>query len=74
MTFTPSPKPWRDLPLAKLPSPCFIVDEARLLANLAILDTVQRRTQAKVLLALKGFAMFSTFPLLRRVLDGTCAS
>ena len=67
-------RPWKDLPLASLPSPCFVVDETRLAANLAILADVRRRTGAKILLALKGFAMFSVFPLLRTVLDGTCAS
>ncbi len=70
----PAPRPWTELPLTAFPSPCFIVDEARLAANLEILNQVRRRTGARVLLALKGFAMFSTFPLLRTVLDGTCAS
>jgi carboxynorspermidine decarboxylase len=57
-----------------LPTPCFVVDEARLAANLAVLNRVQERTGAKILLALKGFAMFSVFPLLRRTLHGVCAS
>ncbi len=69
-----APRSWSELPLAALPSPCFIVDESRLAANISILDSVQRRTGAKVLLALKGFAMPSTFPLLKTVLAGTCAS
>lgn len=63
---------------ASFPSPCFVIDEDRLVANAAILDEVQRRTGAKVLLALKGYAAWSTFPLLSRahagVLHGTCAS
>ena len=58
----------------RLPSPCFVVDEQLLEKNLAILDRVQRETGARVLLALKCFAMFSVFPLLNRVLKGTCAS
>lgn len=66
--------PWSELPIAAFPSPCFIVDEARLLANAAVLNQVHVRTGAKVLLALKGFAMFSTFPALRGALAGTCAS
>ncbi len=74
----PAPLPWEELlspaRTGDLPTPCFVVDEARLAANLAVLDTVRRRTGARVLLALKGFAMFSTFPLLRQVLDGACAS
>ena len=70
----PQPKPWHTLPLNTLPSPCFIVDETRLLANLSVLSNVHIRTGAKILLALKGFAMFSVFGLLRGVLSGTCAS
>lgn len=69
-----SVKPWSALPLEKLPSPCFIVDEARLLANMAVMEQVKARTGAKILLALKGFAMFSVFGLLKGTLAGTCAS
>ncbi|MBU0673719.1 MAG: carboxynorspermidine decarboxylase [Proteobacteria bacterium] len=55
-------------------SPCFVVDEAQILRNLAVLDQVQQRTGCKILLALKGFAMFSIFPLLNQTLHGACAS
>jgi carboxynorspermidine decarboxylase len=55
-------------------TPAFVVDEGLLRCNLAILDDVKLRTGCKILLALKCFAMFSVFPLLRTVLDGTCAS
>ncbi|MEZ0576933.1 carboxynorspermidine decarboxylase [Halodesulfovibrio aestuarii] len=58
----------------RLPSPCFVVDEATLADNAAILDSVQQRTGAKILLALKGFATYSTFPVLNGILHGTCAS
>jgi carboxynorspermidine decarboxylase len=50
------------------------VDEERLAANLAVLDLVRQRSGARILLALKAFAMFSVFPLLRGVLHGVCAS
>lgn len=50
------------------------MDEAKLADNAAILDSVQQRTGAKILLALKGFATYSTFPVLSGVLHGTCAS
>ena len=56
------------------PTPAFVVDEAALERNLAILDAVKRRTGCRVLLALKAFSMFSVFPRMRRVLDGCCAS
>ncbi len=60
--------------LSKLVTPCYIVDEAKLAANLRRLDEVQARTGAKILLALKGFSMFSTFPQIKKVLSGTAAS
>jgi carboxynorspermidine decarboxylase len=57
-----------------VPSPCFVVDEAALRDNLEALADIRRRSGAKVLLALKAFAMFDQFPLIREYLDGTCAS
>ena len=62
----------------RFPSPCFVTDMERLRANVAVLDSVQRRTQAKILLALKAFAQWSVFPALSRAqagpLYGCCAS
>ncbi len=55
-------------------SPSYIVDEVALEYNLQILDSVQKKTGCKILLALKGFAMFSTFPQVRQYLTGVCAS
>lgn len=63
-----------DLDLAALPTPCYVVDEAALERNLMRLDSVQQQSGCKILLALKGFAMFSVFPLLRRYLHGVAAS
>ncbi len=60
--------------LNEVETPCYVVDEGRLESNLLRLDEVQRRTGARILLALKGFAMFSTFPLIRRYLQGVAAS
>jgi len=56
------------------PTPSFVIDRVLLRKNLGILDSVQKRTGAKILLALKGFAMFSSFPLVREYLHGICAS
>ncbi len=55
-------------------TPCYVCDETRLTQNLELLGELQERTGCVVLLALKAFAMFSTFPLLRRYLAGTAAS
>ncbi len=56
------------------PSPSYVIDLGRLRHNLAILKEVQQRSGAKILLALKAFAMWSTFPLIRESLQGVCAS
>ncbi|WP_243372556.1 carboxynorspermidine decarboxylase [Geotalea sp. SG265] len=56
------------------PSPAYVVDLGRLRHNLAILDDVQRRSGAKILLALKAFSMWSVFPIIRETLHGVCAS
>lgn len=58
----------------ELPTPCFLVDENRLVQNLAVLRDVAERTGAKILLAQKAFSMFSVYPLLREYLAGTTAS
>ena len=56
------------------PSPSFVVDLGRLRHNLAILDEVQKRSGAKILMALKAFSMWSVFPIISRTLHGVCAS
>jgi len=56
------------------PSPAYVVDLGRLRHNLAILDQVQQRSGAKILLALKAYALWPTFPLIRQTLQGVCAS
>jgi carboxynorspermidine decarboxylase len=63
-----------NLDVDAVPSPCFVVDEDLLERNLELLDSVQRRAGCKILLALKGFSMFSTFPLVGRYLHGVTAS
>src|SRR5271157_1325426 len=68
------PRRLREIALEDLPSPCYLVDEDSLEANLQILDNVQQQTGCKILLALKGFAMWATFPLVGQYLSGTCAS
>ncbi|ADW19167.1 carboxynorspermidine decarboxylase [Desulfobulbus propionicus DSM 2032] len=59
---------------ARVVTPAFVVDEGLLADNLALLAQVKQATGCKILLALKCFAMFSVFPLLRQVLDGVCCS
>ncbi len=63
-----------DRMLRLAPSPAYVVDLGKLRENLAVLDRVQRESGARILLALKGFSMWSVFPLLRQTLHGVCAS
>src|SRR5690606_30066058 len=57
-----------------LDTPYFAVDLGLLRRNLAVLRRVQDESSAKVLLALKGFAMWSVFPIARGYLSGITAS
>ena len=59
---------------SQLPSACFVLEEAKLKRNLDIMKYVQQESGAKIILALKGFAMFRVFPLIREYLHGTTAS
>jgi len=58
----------------QIPSPCFVLEERLLRRNLELLKDVQDRTGAEIICALKGFAMFSTFPMIREYLKGATAS
>jgi carboxynorspermidine decarboxylase len=56
------------------PTPCFVVNLEKLEDNLKVLDRVQQRSGAKILLALKGFAFHPAAPLVMRYLKGTTSS
>jgi carboxynorspermidine decarboxylase len=58
----------------KVPSPCFVLDEQYLRENLELLHRIKKEAGISILVALKGFAMWSTFPLLKKYLDGATAS
>ena len=55
-------------------TPYYLCEEALLEKNLLLLDRVQKESGAKIILALKGFAMHSTFPLISKYLKGCTAS
>lgn len=57
-----------------LPSPCWLLEENLLQKNLKILKMVKDKSGAKVLLALKGYALWKSFDTIRPYLDGCCAS
>jgi len=60
--------------LSRVDSPAFVVDAAKLRANLAVLADVRDRAGIKVLAALKAFSMWKVAPIVGEYLDGVCTS
>ncbi len=58
----------------EIPSPCYVLEEPLLERNLKLLNRVRREAGVTVLCALKGFAMWSAFPLVKQYLNGATAS
>jgi len=59
---------------SSLPSPCWVLEEHKLIENLKIIEHIKQKSGAKVLLALKGYALWKSFPTLQPYLNGCCAS
>jgi len=55
-------------------TPLYLIDTALIEENMRIMQYVKDRTGCKILHALKAYATTATFPLMRKYLDGTCAS
>ena len=60
--------------LSTLPSPCWLLEEEKLQKNLELISDIKQQSGAKILLALKGYALWKSFPLIKPYLDGCCAS
>lgn len=60
--------------LKQIPSPCFVLEEALLRRNLELISRVQKESGAQIILAFKGFAMWSAFPIVREYINGATAS
>ncbi|MBV1861507.1 MAG: carboxynorspermidine decarboxylase [Nannocystaceae bacterium] len=63
-----------DYDISALETPAFVCDLGALDRNLKILQRVQAESGCKILLALKGFAMWSTFEQVSKSLPGVTAS
>ena len=57
-----------------LPNPAYVLDEAQLRTNMLVLEEVQKEANVSILCALKGYSMWSSFPLLNQYLAGATAS
>lgn len=61
-------------PFSALPTPAYVIEEAQLRENAALLASVMRETGCKILLAQKAFSNYDFYPLLSEYLAGTEAS
>ncbi|MHB2265996.1 carboxynorspermidine decarboxylase [Aliihoeflea sp. PC F10.4] len=55
-------------------TPYYLIDKSKLMDNMKIIDHVREKSGAKALLALKCFATWSVFDLMREHMDGTTSS
>lgn len=60
--------------LNRVDSPAFVVDAAKLRANLQVLAEIRDEADIKMLAALKAFSMWSVAPIIGEYLDGVCTS
>ena len=60
--------------ISRVRTPCYLISTAAIQRNCQILAEVRRQTGAKILLALKAFALPAAFSVIRQYLDGVCAS
>ena len=59
---------------SEIPSPCYVLDEKLLRQNLELMQHVKQASGVHIIVAFKGYAMWSSFPLIRQYLDGATAS
>jgi carboxynorspermidine decarboxylase len=57
-----------------IPSPCYVLEENLLIANLELLHRVQQEAGMEIICALKGFSFYHEFPLIKQYLAGATAS
>ncbi|PXA74216.1 carboxynorspermidine decarboxylase [Vibrio sp. 11986-1-5] len=59
---------------SELNTPYFMIDEAKLIANLEIAKRLKERSGVKLVLALKCFSTWGVFDIIKPYLDGTTSS
>lgn len=55
-------------------SPCYVIEEKKLRQNLELIRDVSRRANVEIILALKAFANWKLFPIIREYVESTTAS
>ena len=69
MNYTDYPKNFE-----KIPSPCYVLEEAKFIKNLELLHHIEEQSGAKILVALKGYALWRSFEIAKKYLSGITAS
>ncbi|MEE0997682.1 MAG: carboxynorspermidine decarboxylase [Paludibacteraceae bacterium] len=59
---------------SKVPSPCYVVDEVKLRANLELIRSVKDRAGVEIILAFKAFALWKLFGIVREYVPYSTAS
>jgi len=67
-------KRFQNIAGGNLHTPVYLIDENLVEENMRVLRYVKDRTDCKIIHALKAYASFSTFPVMKKYLDGVCAS
>jgi carboxynorspermidine decarboxylase len=73
-SFAAANKRFLEIAAGAVQTPAYLIDETLIEENMRILQYVKDRTGCRIFHALKSYATFATFPMMRRYLDGTCAS
>lgn len=58
----------------QIPSPCYVMEEALLRKNLALISNVAREADVEIILAFKAFALWKSFPIFREYINSVTAS
>lgn len=61
-------------PYELMDTPAFVLDEIALRKNLQLIDRVQKEAGIEIILAFKGFSMWSAFPIVKEYIKGATAS
>lgn len=57
-----------------IPTPCYVVDEKKIIENLTCLGKLEQETGCHILLAQKAFSMYRLYPLIGNYISGATAS
>lgn len=57
-----------------MPSPCYVLDIKALTRNLELIKNVSDQAGVDIILAFKGFALWRSFPLIKKYITGASAS